>query len=149
MPLHRVGTIEQDVREAHALEAMISRLAGGFAALATVLAALGVYGVVNYSLHQRLREFGLRMALGAAPPALRAQILRQSFRLFLVGAALGLALGAGSGRGAEALLFGIGGTDPTTFFGAFVLLAIIVGVASWLPAWRAGRIDPMEALRHE
>ena len=149
LPLQHVSTLEQEVRDNHALEAMIGQLSAGFALLATVLAALGVYGVVNYALRQREREFGLRIALGAPPSRLRAQILNHSLRLFAMGALLGLLIGGLTGRGAESLLFGLSGSDPLTLLFVPLLLALIVALASWLPAWRAGRVDPMQALRHE
>ena len=149
LPLQQISTLEQEVRENHALEAVIGALSAAFALLATLLAALGVYGVINYALQQREREFGLRIALGAPPARLRVQILNHSFRLYAVGAVLGLLLGALTGRGAESMLFGLTGTDPLTLLLVPLLLALIVALASWLPAWRAGRVDPMQALRHE
>ncbi|MBD8528066.1 ABC transporter permease [Pseudomarimonas arenosa] len=149
LPLQQVSTLEQDMRDHHSLQALVGTLSSGFALLATVLAALGVYGVVNYSLQQRLREFGLRLALGAPPARLRAQILNQVLRLFAGGAAIGLLLGVLSGRSAESLLFGLSGSDPLTLLIAPALLALIVILATWRPAWRAGQVDPMQALRYE
>ena len=149
LPLAQVSTLEQDMRNHHALQSLVGTLSSGFALLATVLAALGVYGVVNYGLQQRLREFGLRLALGAAPSRLRRQILAQVPKLFLFGEMIELLIGVLSGRSAESMLFGLSGSDPLTLLFAPLLLAMIVVLATWWPAWRAGRVDPMVALRYE
>lgn len=148
LPVQDLGTLEQQVLDTLATEAMVGTLSRAFAVLATALAALGLYGVINYTLNQRLREFGLRLALGAEPGRIRALVLRQSLRLFVTGAALGSALGIAVGRAAESLLFGLAGHDPQNLLIALVLLGTVAALASWLPARRATQVDPMAALRY-
>lgn len=127
----------------------VGKLALAFAALATALAALGLYGVLNYMLAQRTREIGLRLALGAAPRRLRRMVLGQVGRMTLVGGTLGLLAALGVGRAASTVLYGLEGHDPTVLAAACGVLAVVALLASWLPVRRVGRIDPMAALRHD
>ncbi len=128
---------------------VISILSTGFAVLATLLAAVGLYGVLAYTVAQRTREIGLRVALGAAPARVRWLILRQMAVMTLIGAAVGLAGALALGRAAESLLFEISGHDPVTLIAAVVLLGVIALVSAAIPAYRASRVDPMLALRAE
>jgi ABC-type antimicrobial peptide transport system permease subunit len=131
------------------LDRIISVLSTAFALLATLLAAVGLYGVLSYTVARRTREIGLRMALGAAPPRVRAMVLRQVGVMTLVGAAIGLIASVWLGRLAQSLLYQLKGSDPVVLFGSVVMLAIVALGAGFLPAHRASRVDPMRALRYE
>jgi predicted permease len=124
-------------------------LLGAFAVFALILASLGIYALISYSVNQRTHEIGIRMALGASARDVQASIVGQTLRL----AAIGLVIGAGASallaRGASGLLFGVTAGDPQTFAGMVAILAIVALVAGYLPARRASRIDPMVALRAE
>ncbi len=124
-------------------------LIGLFALLALVLATLGMYGVISYSVSQRMHEFGLRMALGARPRDLLRLILRQGLTLSLIGAAVGLVCAAGLTKLLGTLLYGVSSTDPVTFAGVGLLALTTTMVACYLPARRAADADPMHSLRAE
>lgn len=149
LPVENPKTMEQQVRENIFLERMIGTLSSLFAALATVLAAVGLYGVLAYTVAQRTREFGLRMALGADGPAVRGLVLRQVFWMTVGGGLVGLVLAVGIGRGAQSLLFELDGWDPTVLGASAVLLSLVALGAGLVPALRASRIEPMVALRDE
>jgi ABC-type antimicrobial peptide transport system permease subunit len=149
LPVENMKTLEQEIRENIFLERMIGTLSTGFATLATLLAAIGLYGVLAFTVAQRTREIGVRMALGAGGQRVRRMILAQVGRIVLIGLALG---GVGAyylGRTAEALLFEVQGQDPSVFVGVAVVLAAVALAAGYLPARRASRVDPMVALRSE
>jgi len=122
-------------------------LLGGFASFALVLASLGIYGVISYSVNQRTQEIGIRMALGASAGHLQARIVSHTLGL----AGLGMLLGTGASwalaRTLTGLLFGVTATDPVAFLGMLIALTTVAAVAGYLPARRASRIDPMAALR--
>ena len=124
-------------------------LVGLFAALALVLATIGIYGVISYSVNQRMQEFGMRMALGARPWDLMRMILAQGLRLAVLGTALGLMGAAGLTRLLGSLLYGVGGRDPLTFAGVAILALGTTAFACYLPARRAADADPMRSLRAE
>jgi putative ABC transport system permease protein len=124
-------------------------LLAGFAAIALVLAALGIYGVIAYSVVQRTRELGIRMALGARPADVLRLVLRQGMAPVLAGLALGLGGAAAASRVLRGLLYGVGGTDPITYAGVATFLAAVALLASYLPARRAATADPVVALRDE
>ena len=149
LPVNELKTMEQQVRENVFLDRMISVLAAGFALLATLLAAIGLYGVLAYTVAQRTREFGLRMALGADGTRVRGLVMRQVAGMAVVGGVLGLAAALAIGRAAQSLLFEIAGFDPLVLAGASALLMVVTFAAGYLPALRASRIDPMRALRYE
>jgi predicted lysophospholipase L1 biosynthesis ABC-type transport system permease subunit len=149
VPVTNLATMTTTVNGNVYVDRLLSMLSAGFAALATLLAGIGLYGVLAYNVTQRTRELGLRLALGAAPAAVRALILRQVGVMALIGAVVGLAGAFASGRAAEALLFGMSARDPGVFGAAFTVLALVVLAASWVPAWRASRIAPTQALRYE
>lgn len=148
IPLKELRTMTQQVNENIYLDRLTSTLAAAFAAIASLLAAIGLYGLMAYNVAQRTREIGLRLALGAAPGALYRMVLLGVGRIALTGTALGLALAAVAGRGAEALLFGLSGVEPGIYIGAATTLALILLGAGLLPARRAAAVEPMEALRH-
>jgi predicted permease len=130
----------------HQIGAALLGLLGG---LATLLAVVGLYGVLAYSVTQRTREFGIRGALGAGRTQLVAQVIGEGMLLSAVGTAIGLVLAVALTRLVRGFLFGVSPLDPAAFGAMTLLVACITGVASWLPARRAARVPPMEALRHE
>jgi putative ABC transport system permease protein len=120
-----------------------------FAVSALFLAALGVFGVVAYSVEQRRRELGLRMALGASPNNLRAQVLRHGMRPIALGFAVGVAGAVFAGRVIETLLFGVTAFNPVTLAAVTLVIGATGLLACWIPARRATQVDPMVALRYE
>ena len=118
-------------------------------ALGLLLAAIGIYGVTAFTVTRRTREIGIRIAMGAQPSDVMRMVLKQGMTLVLIGSAIGLALAALSSRVLERLLFGVPPIDPLTFGAAAVLLASIGLAACYVPARRATRISPVEALRYE
>jgi predicted permease len=149
LPIGRVGTMSAQVQENVALDRFVASLSAAFAALATLLAALGLYGVLAYTVTQRTREFGLRMALGADGANVRRLVLRQVAWMTCVGAAAGLVASLAVGRAAESLLFQMNARDPFVFTAATAALALVALTAGLIPAQRAARVDPMTALRYE
>jgi predicted permease len=124
-------------------------LLGGFAAFAVVLASLGIYGVVAYSVSQRTQEIGIRMALGASAAGLQAGIVARTLGLAAMGMVVGTAVSWAAARSLTGLLFGVTATDPATFGGMLAALTCVAALASYVPARRAARIDPAVALRSE
>ena len=149
LPVTGLTTMDKVVEANLFLDRLIALLAGGFAALATTLAATGLYGVLAYGVGQRTREIGLRLALGATTARLRVMVLKQLGIMAGIGIPIGLALAVLFGRGAEALLFGLKGYDPVVLLGALAVLAAVVLLAAYVPARRAASIAPMEALRSD
>jgi predicted permease len=149
LPVNALKTMRRQVDENVYFDRLIATLSAGFAALATLLAAIGLYGVLAYSVAQRTREFGLRSALGAQPARLRALVFRQVGWMALIGGAIGLAAAIAVGRTAESLLFGLSARDPWVLAIAMAILFGVVLLAGYLPARRASRISPMEALRYQ
>ena len=122
---------------------------GVFAGLALLLASIGIYGVMSLSVRERTSEIGIRMALGAQASAVLSLVLRQGLTLSAFGVSLGLAIGLAGSRVLSSALFETPPTDPVVFGSAAVILIAVAAVASWLPARRASRVDPLVALRHE
>ena len=149
LPLASVETVTEAVGRAVAPTRFFLLLIGGFAMLAVVLAAVGLYGVVSYDVAQRTREIGLRMALGAQPRWIVRTMIVEGLRPAVVGILIGLGAALATGRVLESLLFQIHPRDPLTFLLAPALLVSVVGLASLVPAWRAARVDPVSALRQE
>jgi predicted permease len=149
LPLEEPKTLPQQVRENVFIDRVVSTLSSAFALLATLLAAVGLYGVLAYTVHQRTREIGLRMALGADATQMRAMILRQVGWMTLIGGTVGLVGAYYLGKGAESLLFEIKGNDPTVTALSIVVLGIVAFGAGYVPAYRASRVHPMQALRYE
>mgnify|MGYP002780053266 CR=1 FL=1 len=149
VPVEDLKTLPQQVRENVFLDRMISTMASAFAVLATLLAAVGLYGVLAYSVTQRTREIGVRMALGADAARVRALVMRQMAVMTLVGSIIGVAAAFGLGRAAQSQLYQLDGHDPLVFSAAVVVLALVAFGAAWLPARRAALVDPMQALRYD
>jgi len=120
-----------------------------FASLALVLAAIGIYGFMSYMVSQRTREIGIRVALGASRATVLGLVIRDGFGLVIVGLAGGVAAALGLSQLVRSLLFGITATDPATYAGVPLLLAVVALIACYIPARRAASVDPLIALRQE
>ena len=149
LPVEDLRTMPQQVRENVFLDRFLSVLSAAFAILATVLASIGLYGVLAYTVALRTKEIGLRMALGAAPGRVRTMVLRQVGVMTIVGGGIGLAAAIGIGRAAQSMLYQMKGSDPAVLIASAVALTIVALAAGLIPAHRASRIDPMTALRYE
>lgn len=149
LPVEDLKTLEQQTKENVVLDRMISTLSAAFAVLATILAAVGLYGVLAYTVSQRTREIGLRIALGADGGRVRSLILRQVVKMTMIGGVIGVVGAFFLGRAAEALLYGVDGMDPLVMVGVAAVLSVVAFGAGYLPARRASGVDPMVALRHE
>jgi putative ABC transport system permease protein len=147
--LYEIGTFEQFATASIARQRFLLLLFGVFAALALLLACIGIYGVLAYLTSQRVPEIGLRMALGASAPNVMWLVLRQSLIMILAGIAVGSFAAFAASRSLARLVEGVRSTEPLTFAGMLLILTIAALVASFLPARRASRIDPMKALRQE
>jgi predicted permease len=149
LPLEELRTMPQQVRQNVFMDRLISMLSAAFAILATLLAAVGLYGVLAYTVAQRTREIGLRMALGAEPARVRGMVLKQVGLMTVIGGTIGLIAAQQLAKLAESLLFELKGHDTLVLVGAAVVLSVVALVAGLIPAHRASRIDPMRALRYE
>src|SRR5438309_6559140 len=149
LPRTDFRTLQQLIDRAVSPRRFVVMLLGGFALLALLLASLGIYGVVSYSVTQRSREIGIRMALGASAGHVQFRVLRETVGLALIGILVGLAGSAGVSRLLESLLFGVKPGDAATFVAMTLVLTSVAALAGYLPARRASRIDPMAALRSE
>ncbi len=149
LPIYKLRTMDERISDSLAERRFSMLLLTVFAALALGLAAIGIYGVMAYLVAQGTRELGIRLALGASPANLRALVVRQGMAVALVGVALGLAGAFALTRFMRALLFGVRETDPLTFAAIGTMLALIALVASYVPARRASRVDPIVSLRTE
>jgi len=149
LPVEDLRTMPQQIRQNVFLDRMISVLSAAFAGLATLLAAIGLYGVLAYTVSQRTREIGLRMALGAAPSRVRGMVLRQVGVMTIVGGVIGLTAAIWLGRLAQSLLFEMKGYDPVVLVSAAAALSVVALGAGFVPAHRASQVDPMQALRYE
>jgi len=149
LPVEGLRRFEETVRENVFLDRMMSVMAGAFAGLATLLAAVGLYGVLSYSVQQRTGEIGVRMALGARRAQVRGMVIRQMARMAIVGSLVGIVLAVLVGQSARVLLYELGGTDPLVMALAALLLAAVAMAAGYVPARRASQVHPQEALRYE
>jgi putative ABC transport system permease protein len=148
-PIANVVPMEQLAAETTAQQKLSAIVLAVFAGAALLLAAVGLYGVVSYSVTQRTHEFGVRIALGASPTGVLAMVIRQGALVAAVGVAAGLAAAFVLTRYMSALLFGISALDPLTFSIVTLVLCAVAMVASYVPARRATRVDPAIALRSE
>lgn len=148
-PIFDVATMEGRLAESLAAQRWNTWLLAAFAGTALALAAAGIYGVISYFVVQRTHEIGVRMALGATPESVLAMVLRQGAAMVILGGIIGLAASLALVHFIAGMIFGIHTTDPATYLGVGILLAIVALLASYIPALRAARVDPMVALRYE
>jgi predicted permease len=149
LPIGDIKTMPQQIRENVYLDRMISTLSASFALLATLLAGIGLYGVLAYTVAQRTREIGVRMALGADSSRVKQMVLKQVGGMMIMGGVVGLLAAIGLGRAATSLLYELKGYDPLVFALATVVLTAVALLAAYVPARRASKVDPMQALRYE
>jgi predicted permease len=149
LPVENLKTLPNQIRENVVLDRFISVLSTAFASLATLLAAIGLYGVLAYTVTQRTREIGLRMALGADAGRVRRMVMRQVGAMTVIGGTIGLGAAIGLGQLAQSLLFELKGSDPIVLTAAAAALTLVSLVAGFIPAHRASQVDPMTALRYE
>ncbi len=149
IPLNNIKSMSAIVAESMAQKRFSMILLSLFAGLALLLAAIGIYGVISFSVSQRTREFGVRMALGARRSDVHVMVMRGGMALAFMGIVIGLGFAFGLTRLMSSLIFGVNSSDPITFVGIALLLTCVAGVASYIPAWRATRVDPLIALRYE
>ncbi len=149
MPVYAMKTLAGQLDETLLTERLIALLSAGFGLLATLLATIGLYGVMAFAVGRRTRELGLRMALGARPGSVIWLVMREVLILLAIGLAVGVPAAIGLGRLVSAQLYGIQGSDPSIAAACMLLLIVVAGAAGWIPAQRASRIDPILALRYE
>jgi predicted permease len=149
LPIFDVKSLRSQIDDSLVTQRLITLLSAAFGGLAALLAALGIYGVLAFSVAQRRQEIGVRIALGADPPAVRRLILSEVGRFLLLGAAIGLPAAWALGRAVESILFGVHASDLRIFAVGAVLMAAVSFAAAWPPALKAGRTDAMDALRNE
>jgi putative ABC transport system permease protein len=148
-PITNVRTLDEVLSASLAERRFNLGLLASFALLAVALASIGVYGVVSYTVAQRTREIGIRVALGASQRAVIGLVLSSGVRWTLIGVAAGLVASAAATRLLLGMLFGVTPLDPMTFIAVSVVFALIAALASYLPARRAAKVDPLIALRYE
>jgi putative ABC transport system permease protein len=148
-PVAGVMPLEDFVDDNLSTRKMQASLLSGFAGLALLLVTLGIYAVLSFAVTQRTQEIGVRVALGAQPRDVLRMIFSQGFKLFLIGAAIGLAAAFALSRALVHLLFGVSAYDPASFASVTILLAVVALLACYIPARRATRVDPLIALRYE
>jgi ABC-type antimicrobial peptide transport system permease subunit len=149
VPLADIKTQRVQLAESIAQERLFAALGSSLALLAVLLACIGLYGLLAYNVTRRTNELGIRMALGATGRNVAWPILREALMLAALGIALGLPVALALARVTRSLIFGIEPRDPATMIAAALLLLAVATLAAWIPARRAARIDPMEALRYE
>lgn len=149
LPVENLKTLPQQARENFFLDRVLSMLSAAFAILATLLAAVGVYGVLAYTVALRTREIGVRMALGADDRQVRGLVMRQVVRMTIIGGIIGVAAAVALGRAVRSLLYGLAGSDPAVIALATSTLVLVALGAGYLPALRASRVHPVQALRYE
>jgi putative ABC transport system permease protein len=149
LPLFDVGTVEETVRKSVSTKLLASSLLTIFAITALMLAVIGIYGVISLNVNNRITEFGIRLALGAQPGNIRRLVVSDGMRVAVIGVAVGVSVALMLTRLLEKLLYGVSPTDPLTFVAVTSVLMIAALVASYIPARRATRVDPLVALRYE
>jgi putative ABC transport system permease protein len=149
VPVFSVQTMEERVAGSVGRERFYATLIAIFAAVALILSAVGLYGVIAYAVSQRMHELGIRVALGASGDRIARMVVAEGLSLTAIGALVGIVASVGAGKLIGTLLFGVDALDPTTLGGVVVVLALVAALASWLPARRAARADPLVAIRGE
>ncbi len=149
LPVFDVRTLAEQVEDSVYSDRLLTFFSISLGALASLLAAIGLYGVLAYMVARRTREIGIRMAVGATQQNVSWLILREVLQMSGIGLAVGLAAAFGLGLLIQSQLYGVKASDPLVFAGATVLLAVVAFLAAWLPARRAASVDPMVALRYE
>ena len=149
VPIFQVRTLEEIARQRLGMGRFAQSLFGVFAALALLLGAVGIYGVMSFAVSRRAREFGVRLALGASRSSVLRLVLGQGARLTIPGVSVGLVAALASARLLESLLFEVSPLDPVTYVTVALVLAVVSTGASSLPAYRATRLDPITSLREE
>jgi ABC-type antimicrobial peptide transport system permease subunit len=149
MPIFETKTMDQHMARAMMGPRLSASVAGPAGLLAALIAAIGLYGVMAYSVSRRTQEIGIRVAIGATPRAVLRLVARQGLLLAGIGIVIGLVVAFLSSNLVSILLFGVTPTDPIVFVGVPILLAVVAAVASYIPARKALRIDPLVALRQE
>lgn len=149
MPVPTVRPLSTWIDDSMASRRFDSAIFGLFGVVALLLAAAGLYGTLLYTVRERTRELGIRLALGAARARVEGQVVRQGLTLAVIGGIIGVVASLQVGRLLESRLFEVDATDPIAVGGAALVLVVVAGLASWLPARRAGRTDPLHTLRVE
>lgn len=144
-----MSTMHARLESVTVLERMIATLLMAFALASLVVAALGQYAVAMFNMRRRTKDFGVRMAIGASSRQVQRDVIAEALGLTWRGLVIGFLLSIGVGLAARRVLFGVTPTDPLTYIAVFLLLAVTSLVASYVPAWRAGRINVVDALRQE
>jgi ABC-type antimicrobial peptide transport system permease subunit len=149
LPVPEIEPVEVRIRESLYTQRLVAILSSAFGILATLLAAIGLYGVIAFAVARRTGEIGLRMALGALPADVLRMVLLDAGRMAAVGIVIGLGAAFALSRYLESQLFGVKAADPYIYAGAALVLAVVAALAAFVPARRASRIDPISALRYE
>jgi predicted permease len=149
IPEIEVHTMPELVQDSLHSDYFVARLASAFGVLAVILAGVGLYGIMAFTVARRTRDIGIRMTLGASPQLILREILRETLTLMLIGIAVGVPIALAGSRLIRTMLFGLGAADPIALVAACVILAAIAAAASYIPARRASQVDPMVALRYE
>jgi putative ABC transport system permease protein len=149
MPVYAMKTVEGQLDETLLTDRLIAMLSAGFGLVATLLASIGLYGVMAFVVAQRKKELGIRLALGAQPGVIVWLVMREVLLLLAIGLAVGVPAAIALGRYVAAQLYGIQASDPVIAGSTVLLLTIVSAAAGLIPAQRAGRIDPIVALRQE
>jgi ABC-type antimicrobial peptide transport system permease subunit len=149
LPVPEIRPVEVRIREALYTQRLVAVLSSAVGILATLLAAVGIYGVIAFAVARRTAEIGVRMALGALPADMLRMVLLDAGRMVAVGVAIGLGAAFALSRYVESQLFGVQAADLAIYLGAAGALAAVAALAALVPAWKASRIDPVSALRHQ
>jgi ABC-type antimicrobial peptide transport system permease subunit len=147
--LTRVKTLSELLDNSMSLDILLAKLTGFFGLLALMLACIGLYGVMSYTVSRRTREIGLRMALGSQRSQVLGLILKESMKVVAIGVLAGIPLALIASKALSSILFRLGSSDPVSMAGVIVVLAAVSGLAGLIPALRATRVDPIVALRYE
>jgi putative ABC transport system permease protein len=147
--IYDIRSMEQILGDSIARQRFLTLLLAIFAGIALLLASVGIYGVISYISSQRVPEIGIRMALGTDSAGVLRMVLWQGLKMCLAGVGIGLAVAAAAARLMQEMIYGVSPSDPLTLGGVTLVLVTVALIASYLPARRASRVDPLTALRHE